>query len=128
MSVGSSSPTGRGSTTGAAIVAGGSSWRNLSVRVPAEAIVEDGFPMLGRYTCANAVINGESVLGSWVGARRLSPRLSLFLSASRMVLPQDPSTDSPRWRRHVVDGHVRCALVILEGRAGQSLVMLEDPL
>ena len=31
----------------------------------------------------------RSVLGSWVGVRRLF-RLSLFLTASRMVLPQDP--------------------------------------
>ena len=32
------------------------------------------------------------VLGSWVGVRRIF-HLSLFLTASRMVLPQDPSTD-----------------------------------
>ena len=39
--------------------------------------------------------NGELfclVLGSWVGVRRLL-HLSLFLAASRMGLPQDPSTD-----------------------------------
>ena len=35
---------------------------------------------------------GESVPGSWVGVRRPF-HLSLFLTASRMVLPQDPSTD-----------------------------------
>ena len=34
----------------------------------------------------------RSVLGSWVGVRRLFHH-SLFLTASRMVLPQDPSTD-----------------------------------
>ena len=34
----------------------------------------------------------RSVLGSWVGARRLSYR-SLFLRAPRMALPRDPSTD-----------------------------------
>ena len=32
------------------------------------------------------------VLGSWVGARRPF-HLSLLLPASRMVLPQDPSTE-----------------------------------
>ena len=32
-----------------------------------------------------------SVLGSWVGARRLL-HLFVFLTASRMFLPQDPST------------------------------------
>ena len=32
------------------------------------------------------------VLGSWVGVRRLFHR-SLFLTASRLALPQDPSTD-----------------------------------
>ena len=35
---------------------------------------------------------GESVLGSWVGARHPF-QLSLFLISSRMALPQDPSTD-----------------------------------
>jgi hypothetical protein len=64
VSVGSSSPTGFGSTTGAAIVSG-NSWRNLSVHVPAPAIVEDGYPMLGRYTSANAVINGTWWTGTY---------------------------------------------------------------
>ena len=34
----------------------------------------------------------RSVLGSWVGVRRRF-HLFLFLTASRMVLPQDPGTD-----------------------------------
>ena len=38
------------------------------------------------------VVTLVSVLGSWVGVRRPF-HLSLFLTASRMVLPQDPSTD-----------------------------------
>ena len=37
-------------------------------------------------------LGDRSVLGSWVGVRRLF-HLSLFLTASRMVLTQDPSTD-----------------------------------
>ena len=43
------------------------------------------------FEISSADSRGPSVLGSWVGARRLS-HLSLFLTASRMVLPQDPST------------------------------------
>ena len=35
----------------------------------------------------------RSVLGSWVGVRHLF-HLSLFLTAPRMVLTQDPSTDA----------------------------------
>ena len=37
------------------------------------------------------------VLGSWVGVRRPF-HLSCFLTTSRMVLPQDPSTTSPQHR------------------------------
>ena len=36
--------------------------------------------------------SSTAVLGSWVGARRPF-QLSVFLTASRMVLPQDPSTN-----------------------------------
>ncbi len=37
-------------------------------------------------------MGSRTVLGSWVGVRRLF-HLSLFLTAYRMVLPQDPSTN-----------------------------------
>jgi hypothetical protein len=50
--------------TGSSIVSG-DSWRNLSVRAPGGAIFEDGAPMQGRYTCANAVINGTCVQPSY---------------------------------------------------------------
>ena len=50
--------------TGSAVVSG-SDWRNLSVRAPGGAIFEDGFPMQGRYTCANAVANGTWWVGSY---------------------------------------------------------------
>ena len=41
------------------------------------------------------------VLGSWVGERRLF-HLYLFLTASRMALPQDPSTDPKCLHRYWV--------------------------
>lgn len=50
--------------TGSAVVSG-SSWKNLSVKAPGGAIFEDGFPMQGRYTCANAVANGTWWVGSY---------------------------------------------------------------
>ena len=50
--------------TGSAVVSG-DNWRNLSVRAPGGAIFEDGFPMQGRYTCANAVANGTWWVGSY---------------------------------------------------------------
>jgi hypothetical protein len=65
VSVGSSSPTGHGSTTGAAIVSGGKDWRHLRVEAVGGPIVEDGYPMLGRYTSANAVINGTWWTGTY---------------------------------------------------------------
>ena len=61
VSVNSASPNGFGSTTGSAIVSGGHAWRNLSVIAVGGALVENGYPMLGRYTSANAVINGKTV-------------------------------------------------------------------
>ena len=51
----------------------------------------------------------RSVPGSWAGVRRLF-NLSLFLTASRMVLPQDPSTDHivrREQRRGLPDGWQR---------------------
>ena len=65
VSVSSSSPTGHGSTTGSAIVTGGRAWRNLSVEAVGGALVEDGYPMLGRYTSANIVINGTWWTGTY---------------------------------------------------------------
>lgn len=50
--------------TGSAVVSG-SNWRNLSVIARGGAIFEDGFPMQGRYTCANAVANGTWWVGSY---------------------------------------------------------------
>ena len=44
------------------------------------------------FEISSADSRGPSVLGSWVGARRLS-HLSSFHPASRMGLTQDPSTD-----------------------------------
>ena len=35
------------------------------MRAPGGAIFEDGFPMQGRYTCANAVANGTWWVGSY---------------------------------------------------------------
>ena len=46
-----------GFRTGSAIVTG-DSWRNLTVEAVGGAIYENGLPMKGRYTCANAVANG----------------------------------------------------------------------
>ena len=65
VTVSSSSPTGFGSTTGSAIVSGGRAWRNLSVVAVGGALVEDGYPMLGRYTSANIVINGTWWTGTY---------------------------------------------------------------
>eukprot|EP01044_Picomonas_judraskeda_P007510 COSAG03_NODE_810_length_5761_cov_6.315613_3_plen_239_part_00 len=65
--------------TGSAVVSG-SDWRSLSVSAPGGAIFEDGFPMQGRYTCANAVANGTW----WVGTCELT---SKYLSA-RTALSQ----------------------------------------
>ena len=55
--------------------------------------------ILARRLCSCASCHGgrsgqwlRYVLGSWVGVRNVF-HLSLFLSASRIVLPQDPSTD-----------------------------------
>ena len=53
--------------------------------------------MLGVCTCSTCV----TVLGSWVGVRRPF-HLSSFLTASRVVLPQDPSTR----KSHLGIGHV----------------------
>lgn len=50
--------------TGSSIVTG-PSWRNLSVSAPGGAIFENGLPMQGRYTCANAVINGTWWVGTY---------------------------------------------------------------
>lgn len=61
VSVGSMGP---GFHTGSAIVSG-SSWRNLSVVAVGGAIYENGSPMQGRYTCANAVQNGTWWVGTY---------------------------------------------------------------
>lgn len=65
VSVNSASPSGRGSTTGSAIVSGGSRWRHLTVQTAGGALREDGFPMKGRYTSANAVVNGTWWTGTY---------------------------------------------------------------
>ena len=66
VSVTSYSGTGRNTTNGAAIVSGGGDWRHLSVATtPSGAIREDGAPMTGRYTSANAVINGTWWTGTY---------------------------------------------------------------
>jgi len=59
-------PNGKGFHTGSAVVSG-DSWRNLSVRAPGppNGTYEDGFPMQGRYTCANAVSNGTWWVGTY---------------------------------------------------------------
>lgn len=61
VSVGSMGP---GFHTGSAIVRG-SIWRNLSVAAVGGAIYENGAPMQGRYTCANAVQNGTWWVGTY---------------------------------------------------------------
>lgn len=53
-----------GFKTGSAVVRG-DSWRNLSVQATGGAIFEDGYPMQGRYTCANAVANSTWWVGSY---------------------------------------------------------------
>ena len=60
--------------------------------LPQVAAAEE--PTAAAGTGASAELHTRSVLGSWVGVRRLF-QLSLFLTAPRMVLPQDPSTDVP---------------------------------
>lgn len=50
--------------TGSAVVSG-DSWKSLSVQAVGGAIYEDGLPMQGRYTCANAVINGTWWVGTY---------------------------------------------------------------
>ena len=84
VSVNSASATGFGSTTGSAIVSGGHAWRNLSVEAVGGALVEDGYPMLGRYTSANAVINGTW----WTGVRTRDATIpnSRPLVASRSII------------------------------------------
>ena len=63
------------------------------------------------------------VLGSWVGVRRLF-HLSLFLTASRMVLPQDPCTD-PNCALHMsIMTRGTRPLWDEKGGGGQSLVIL----
>ena len=52
------------------------------------------------------------VLGSWVGVRRHF-RITLLLTAPRMVLPQDPSTNAP--------------VALAEGAMHISNVMMVDP-
>ena len=59
------------------------------------------------------------VLGSWVGERRLF-HLDLFLNASRMALPQDPSTD-PKYRCRYADDTIDVASTNLTLRANHSM-------
>ena len=53
-----------GFQTGSAVVSG-SDWRTLTVDAPGGSIFEDGYPMQGRYTCANAVANGTWWIGTY---------------------------------------------------------------
>ena len=68
VTVGSSAPA---FMTGTSVVTG-TGWRNLSVVAVGGAIHEDGMPMNGRYTSANAVVNGTL----WVGTYGLNATTS----------------------------------------------------
>ena len=96
VSVSSSSPTGFGSTTGSAIVSGGAAWRNLSVAAVGGAVVEDGYPMLGRYTSANAVINGTWWTGSY-GLGLSSKTNSLSIEIGPFVGFRHSTDDGATW-------------------------------
>ena len=77
VSVTSFSTDGKGTTTGSAIVTGANrnqgmqeydSWKNLSVVAVGGAVVENAYPMTGRYTSANLYINGTWWIGSYGGS------------------------------------------------------------
>jgi hypothetical protein len=55
------------STTGAAVVSGGADWRNLTVRTVNgdRPVPEPAGPMVGRYTSANAAVNGTWWTGTY---------------------------------------------------------------
>lgn len=96
VSVSSSSPTGFGSTTGSAIVSGGSKWRNLSVDAVGGALVEDGYPMLGRYTSANAVINDTWWTGTY-GLGLSSATNSLSITIGPFVGFRHSTNNGKNW-------------------------------
>ena len=55
------------STTGAAVISGGADWRNLTVRTVNgdRPVPEPAGPMVGRYTSANAAVNGTWWTGTY---------------------------------------------------------------
>ena len=75
VAVTSFSANGQGTTTGSAVVSGGSrgadrvsSWQHLTVNAKGGAIIETAAPLTGRYTSANLYLNGTWWIGSYGGS------------------------------------------------------------
>ena len=89
VTAGSSAPS---FMTGTSVVTGAPHWRNLSADAVGGAIHEGGSPMNGRYTSANAAINGVCACAPTLSLS-LSPVLESLLAA-RLAIP-DRVVDLP---------------------------------